>query len=384
MPFVLDDLLTEYKRAGLYRERAVLQGGVSGTQRLYAGKKLISFCSNDYLGLSQHPDVIKIFKKTVDEYGLGSGSSHFLGAYSRVHFELEEALAEFSNYPKALVFSTGYMANLSILTALAGRHDSIFGDRLNHASLVDAARLSGALFKRYKHNHVSSLAKQLNDFGGRRSFIASDGVFSMDGDLAALPDLIKTAKNHSALLLIDDAHGLGVLGEKGGGICQHFGMQPDILSAGFGKALGSFGGFAAGSKTLIEHLIQFSRPYMYTTALPPAIAKATHASLMLLQKENWRRKKLDNLIQYFKKGAEQLRLPVLASQTPIQPILLRESDRAMKLAAHLFQNGFLVNAVRPPTVPKNTSRLRISLSALHSENAIDNLLEQIERGLNAV
>lgn len=381
MSFVLEDSLIQHKQAGLYRTRAVLQG-VSGIQRLYEGKKLISFCSNDYLGLTQHPEVIKVFKQTADEYGLGSGSSHFLGAYSRIHCELEEALAEFSGYPKALVFSTGYMANLSILTALANRHDSIFGDRLNHASLVDAARLSGASFKRYKHKHIPSLVKQLTDSPGRKSFVVSDGVFSMDGDLAALPDLIEVAKNHSALLLVDDAHGLGVLGEKGAGICEHFGLKPDILSAGFGKSLGSFGGFAAGSEAIIEHLIQFSRPYMYTTALPPAIAKATHTSLLLLQKENWRRKKLCYLIEHFKCAAKQLELPVLASQTPIQPILLGEPERAMKLAAHLRQKGFLVNAVRPPTVPKNTSRLRISLSALHSENDIDGLLEQIAIGLH--
>lgn len=381
MSFILKNSLIQYEKAGLYRTRAVLQG-VSGIQRFYEEKELVSFCSNDYLGLTQHPDVIKAFKQTADEYGIGSGSSHFLGAYSRIHCELEEALAEFTNYPKALVFSTGYMANLSILSALAGRHDNIFGDRLNHASLVDAARLSYASFKRYQHNHVMSLAKQLAKFPAQKSFIVSDGVFSMDGDLAALPDLIVIAKKHSALLLIDDAHGLGVLGDKGGGICDHFSLKPDILSAGFGKSLGSFGGFAAGGETIIEHLIQFSRPYMYTTALPPAIAKATHISLLLLQKENWRREKLGYLIEHFKHRAKQLELPILASQTPIQPILLKDSDRAMKLAAHLFQKGFLVNAIRPPTVPKKTSRLRISLSALHSENDIDRLLEQIAIGFS--
>jgi 8-amino-7-oxononanoate synthase len=380
--FVLANDITRHREAGLYRTRAILQGG-SGIQRIYEGKKYVSFCSNDYLGLSQHPDVIKSFKQTADEYGLGSGSSHFLGAYNRIHYALEEALAEFSGYPKALVFSTGYMANLSILTALASRHDSIFGDRLNHASLVDAARLSGASFKRYRHSHIPSLVKQLTySPSSGKSFIVSDGVFSMDGDLAALPALIDIAKNHSALLLIDDAHGIGILGEKGRGVCEHFGLKPDILSAGFGKSLGSFGGFAVGSETIVEHLIQFSRPYMYTTALPSAIAKATHTSLLLLQKENWRRQKLRYLIEYFKQVAKQLALPVLPSQTPIQPILLGEPDQAMDLAAHLFQNGFLVNAIRPPTVPKHTSRLRISLSALHSEDDIDKLLEQIAIGLH--
>jgi 8-amino-7-oxononanoate synthase len=375
MSLALDSTLVRHKKAGLYRVRSVLQG-ISGMQRVYEGKSLISFCSNDYLGLTQHPDVIKTFKQTADEYGLGSGSSHFLGAYSRIHCELEEALAEFTLYPRALVFSTGYMANLSVLTALLTRKNSVFGDRLNHASLVDASRLCGAAFKRYRHNQVSSLKNQLAR-AQTHPFIVTEGVFSMDGDLAELPDLIEVAKNYSATVLVDDAHGLGVLGKRGGGVSEHFGLKPDILSGGFGKALGSFGGFVAGSEVIIENLIQFSRPYMYTTALPPAIAKATHTSLLLLQKENWRREKLRGLIDHFKRVAHQLALPVLPSQTPIQPLLVGDPTEAVKLATYLKQKGFLVNAIRPPTVPKKTSRLRISLSALHSESDIDQLVEQI-------
>lgn len=382
MSLNLESALIRHKKAGLFRVRSVLQG-VSGMQRIYEGKTLISFCSNDYLGLAQHPDTIKSFKQTVDEFGFGSGSSHFLGAYSRIHCELEEALAEFTGYPRAMVFSTGYMANLSILTALLTRHDSVFGDKLNHASLVDAAKLSGASFKRYPHRRVLSLEKQLARSQARQSFIATDGLFSMDGDLAELPELMAIAKNYSATLLVDDAHGLGVLGKKGGGISEYFGLKPDILSGGFGKALGSFGGFAAGSEAIIENLIQFSRTYMYTTALPPAVAKATHTNLRLLQKENWRREKLCSLIEHFKHAAKQLELPFLASQTPIQPLLIGEPEQAMKLAAYLLKNGFLVNAIRPPTVPKKTSRLRISLSALHSEQNINNLLEKIALGLKA-
>ncbi|MES2142059.1 MAG: 8-amino-7-oxononanoate synthase [Pseudomonadota bacterium] len=383
MSLSFESVLTRYKAAGLYRARSVLRH-VSGVHKVYEGKNLVSFCSNDYLGLAQHPDTIKTFKRAADEYGLGSGSSHFLGAYSHIHFELEEALAEFTGYPRALVFSTGYMANLSILTALITRHDSVFGDKLNHASLVDAAKFCGASFKRYRHSSILSLEEQLNRSQTGRPFIATDGVFSMDGDLAELPDLIKTAKKYSGILLVDDAHGLGILGKTGRGISEHFGLKPDILSGGFGKALGSFGGFAVGSEVMIENLIQFSRPYMYTTALPPAVAKATHTSLLLLQTESWRREKLCHLIDRFKQVARQLELPVLPSQTPIQPLLIGEPEQAMKLAAYLWQNGFLVNAIRPPTVPKKTSRLRISLSALHSEKDIDKLLEQIAMGLKSL
>lgn len=383
MSLSLESALTQQKKAGLYRVRSVLQD-VSGIHRVYEGKSLVSFCSNDYLGLSQHPETIKAFKNTVDKYGLGSGSSHFLGAYSHIHSELEEALAEFLGYPRALVFSTGYMANLSILTALLTRHDCVFGDKLNHASLVDAAKLCGASFKRYHHNSILSLEKQLTCSQAEQPFIATDGVFSMDGDLAELPDLIKTAKKHSGMLLVDDAHGLGILGKTGRGISEHFSLKPDILSGGFGKALGSFGGFAVGSEVMIENLIQFSRPYMYTTALPPAIVKATHASLLLLQTESWRREKLCGLINHFKYVAHQLELPVLPSHTPIQPLLIGEPEQAMQLAAYLWQNGFLVNAIRPPTVPKKMSRLRISLSVLHSEKDIDKLLEQIVMGLKSL
>jgi 8-amino-7-oxononanoate synthase len=374
--------LRRHKKKGLYRTRSVLQS-LSGTQRIYEGRRLVSFCSNDYLGLAQHPDVIKAFKQTADRYGVGSGSSHFLGAYSRVHYELEEALAEFTGYPRALVFSTGYMTNLSILTALLTRHDSVFGDKLNHASLVDAAKLCSASFRRYRHNHVLSLENQLRQSQTRHAMIVTDGVFSMDGDLAVLPDLLATARHYSAILCVDDAHGFGVLGKKGGGISEYFALKPDILSGGFGKALGCFGGFAVGSEAIIENLLQFSRPYMYTTALPPAIAKATHTSLLLSQTENWRRDKLQGLVSYFKNVAKQLELLILPSQTPIQPLVVGESEHAMQLAAHLFRQGFLVNAIRPPTVPKKTSRLRISLSALHTESEIDSLLEQVAIGLKS-
>lgn len=380
MSLIFEKSLNQHKQKGLYRQRKVLQR-LSGTQRCYNGKNFYSFSSNDYLGLAKHPAVIKSFKEAVDRYGVGSGSSHFLGAYNRFHQELELGLAEFLNFPKVLVFSTGYMANLGILGSLLPRRAGLFADKLSHASLIDGAKLSAALFKRYPHNNLISLEKHLTQSTAKHKFIITEGVFSMDGDIALLPSLTEIAQKFSSTLLVDDAHGIGVLGKNGAGISEHFNCKPDILSGGFGKAFGCFGGFVAANEVIIENLIQFARPYMYTTALPPALAKAAHTSLLLLQTESWRREKLQNLIRHFKKMAKHLDLPVLPSDTPIQPILVKNNEQTMALARYLLQNGILVNAIRPPTVPENACRLRISLSTLHSENEINRLLEQIAAGL---
>jgi len=383
MSLTFEKVLSSHKQKGLYRERKVLQSLI-GMQRRYNDKNFCCFSSNDYLGLSQHPTVIKSFKQAADDYGVGSGSSHFLGAYNRFHQELELALAEFLNFPKVLVFSTGYMANLGILGSLLQRNTAVFVDKLSHASLIDGVKLNTARFKRYPHNKLAILEKHLMQSLSRQKFIVTDGVFSMDGDMALLPSLIEIAQKFSSTLLVDDAHGIGVLGKNGIGICEFFRCKPDILSGGFGKAFGCFGGFVASNEVIIENLIQFARPYMYTTALPPALAKAAYTSLLLLQAESWRREKLWSLITYFKQRAQQLGLPILPSQTPIQPVLIKNTEQTIALSTYLLQNGFLVNAIRPPTVPENTSRLRISLSVLHSENEIDRLLEQIALGLKLI
>lgn len=383
MSLTFEQALALQKQKGLYRQRKVLQG-LGDMQRCYEGKVFCSFSSNDYLGLSQHPEVIKSFKQAAEDFGVGSGASHFLGAYNRFHQELELALAEFLNFPKALVFSTGYMANLGILGSLLQRRVAVFADKLSHASLIDGAKLNTDLFKRYPHNKLAYLEKHLTQSTSKQKFIVTDGVFSMDGDVALLPALIEIAQKFSSTLLVDDAHGIGVLGKKGVGICELFQCRPDILSGGFGKAFGCFGGFVASNEVIIENLIQFARPYMYTTALPPALAKAAYTSLLLLQAESWRREKLQSLIIYFKQMAQQLEIPILPSQTPIQPILIKNTEQTLALSAYLLQNGFLVNAIRPPTVPENTSRLRVSLSALHSEKEIDRLLEHISLGLKLI
>ncbi len=533
-----------------YRRRAVVDGP-QGTAIVIDGTRYLSFCSNDYLGLANHPRMIAALKEGADQYGAGSGASHLVTGHQRPHHELEEALAEFTQRPRALLFSTGYMANLGVVAALAGRGDTVFEDRLNHASLLDAGLLSGARLRRYAHNDVDDLARRLGakensrhppptpspprpaarlpsdllqhardlrhgatdaeqllwqclrnrrlagvkfrhqhpighyiaDFyceehslvieldGGQHSaqqaydeqrtafmhkrgltvlrywnnqvlgeteavieaiwnqlvrhrptpsppaplprageggespspvngrrdgdegvehgdepdtgttLILTDGVFSMDGDLAPLPQLADVARRHDAWLMVDDAHGLGVLGAHGRGIVEHYGLDHaavPILIGTLGKALGSFGAFVAGSEDLIEYLIQRARPYIYTTALPPAVAHATLASLRLVQEENWRREHLHALIARFRRGAAQLGVDLPPSATPIQPLLLGDSVSALAASAALRERGIYVTAIRPPTVPAGTARLRITLSAAHSVADIDRLLAALE------
>lgn len=348
------------------------------------GRKVLTFCSNDYLGLADHPDLIAAFKRGADQYGVGSGSAHLVNGHSRAHHELEEALADFTGRPRALLFSTGYMANLGAVTALMGRGDAIFEDRLNHASLLDAGLLSGARFKRYPHGDCAALAKMLGDSGQAERMVVSDGVFSMDGAIAPVTELATTAKLHDASLMIDDAHGFGVLGEHGGGVAEQYGLdmaQLPILMGTLGKAFGTAGAFIAGSEALIETLIQFARSYIYTTAQPPAIAVATLASLQIVVTENWRREKLKGLITRFRQGAQELGLDLMPSETPIQPILLGSAERALAVSESLWQQGILLTAIRPPTVPAEGSRLRVTLSARHSEADVDQLLSVLERSV---
>ncbi|KAF0190742.1 MAG: 8-amino-7-oxononanoate synthase [Gammaproteobacteria bacterium] len=278
------------------------------------------------------------------------------------------------------------MANIGAITALAGRGDTVFEDRLNHASLIDAGQLSGATLKRYQHADAASLERLLRGHPGDTRLIASDGVFSMDGDLAPLPALVRSARQHNAILMIDDAHGLGVLGATGGGICEHYGVSVDdvpLLIGTLGKAFGTFGAFVAGSENLIDLLIQKARTYIYTTALPPAVAAATRASLRLVQTESWRRERLQTLIARFQHGAAQLGLPVSASSTPIQPLIMGDAQSTLHAAEHLRENGILITAIRPPTVPADTARLRITLSAAHSDEQIDLLLEKLHDAIRA-
>lgn len=374
--------LGQLKQQSLYRSRRVT-GGPQGVHLNVDGLTVINFCSNDYLGLANHPEVVAAFKVGTECYGVGSGSAHLICGHSHAHHALEEELAEFTGRERALLFSTGYMANLGVISALLGRGDCVLEDRLNHASLLDGGLLSGARFRRYHHADIEDLEGKLSSCEAR-TLVVSDGVFSMDGDLAPLPALAELTNRHQAGLLIDDAHGVGVLGKHGGGIVEHFGLtenQVPILMGTLGKAFGTFGAFVAGSEDLIEMLIQQARTYVFTTALPAAVAEATRASLRLLRFESWRRDKLRHLIARFRTGAEQQGLKLMASDTAIQPVLIGDSHRATAVGRRLLEQGFWVGAIRPPTVPEGTARLRITFSANHEEQQVDALLDALANAL---
>jgi len=370
--------LARRRAAQLYRRREILDGP-QGVELRVGGETLLSFCSNDYLGLANHPAVVAAFQAGAARYGVGAGASHLLGGHSAAHHALEEELAAFVGSARALLFSTGYMANLGVVTALTDRRATLFEDKLNHASLIDAARLSQATVKRFPHADSVRLEALLTQVDAGR-LIVSDGVFSMDGDIAPLPALIALANKYDATLLIDDAHGLGVLGEGGRGTFEHYGIAPRapaILMGTLGKAFGSFGAFVAGSEDLIEFLIQQARTYIYTTALPPAVAEAARASLHLIQAEPWRRQHLQTLVDRFRAGAADIGLRLAPSITPIQPVILGESEQALAASRWLRAHGILIPAIRPPTVPAHGARLRITFSAAHTVGHVDRLLEAL-------
>ncbi|CAE6944694.1 8-amino-7-oxononanoate synthase [Pseudomonas marincola] len=378
MPFDLATRLAERRAAHLYRQRPLLESP-QGPVVQVDGRELLAFCSNDYLGLANHPQVIEAWRAGAARWGVGGGASHLVIGHSTPHHELEEALADFTGRPRALLFSTGYMANLGAVTALVGQGDTVLEDRLNHASLLDAGLLSNARFSRYLHNDAASLASRLEKATGN-TLVVTDGVFSMDGDTADLPALCAEAKKRDAWVMVDDAHGFGPVGATGGGIAEHFGLGVDavqVLVGTLGKAFGTAGAFVAGSQELIETLVQFARPYIYTTSQPPALACATLKSLELLRREHWRREHLDALIQRFRAGVGNIGLELMQSTTPIQPIVIGDSDRAMRFSQLLRDRGILVTAIRPPTVPAGSARLRVTLSAAHSVEQLDVLLEAL-------
>ncbi|MDA8936492.1 8-amino-7-oxononanoate synthase [Porticoccaceae bacterium] len=380
MDAILQAKLDQRRQQFLYRHRTHVASGCDAVLQV-DGKSLINFCSNDYLGLAGHPDIAAALKAGVDQYGTGSGASHLISGHSTAHQHLEEQLAAFTGRPRALLFSTGYMANLGVINALVNRHDLVLEDQLNHASLLDGGHLSRADYKRYKHNNMQQLDYLLEQSTASRKLIVTDGVFSMDGDLAPLQEMSTVAVQHSGWLMVDDAHGMGVLGATGAGIVEQQGLtveQVPILMGTLGKSFGTFGAFVAGSEALIETLIQFARTYIYTTALPPAIAAASSASLQLVRREHWRREHLQQLIQRFRDGAQQLGLQLMDSQTPIQPLLINNDQLVMEVNQQLRSRGFMVGAIRPPTVPAGSGRLRITLSASHSNQQIDQLLDALQ------
>ena len=352
-----------------------------GTTVTVDGRQLLSFCSNDYLGLANDARVRAAFQQAVEQYGVGSGASHLITGHMRPHHALEEELAAWVGAERALLFSTGYMANLGVVSALTGRGDHLFEDKLNHASLIDAARLSGAEVHRYRHGDMARLAQELQTAGGEK-MILTDGVFSMDGDEARVAELAKLAQEHGAWLLVDDAHGLGVHGPHGAGTLARAGLKPAapvILMGTLGKALGTFGAFVAGNAEVIELLIQRARTYIYTTALPPAVAAATRASVQIAHADEGRRETLRRHIATLRAGAARLGLNMPESATPIQPVILGHDRVALAASAALREQGILVPAIRPPTVPEGQSRLRVSLSAAHTDADLERLLAALAK-----
>lgn len=374
----LAPLLEALRTQDLYRTRRIFEGPQQVRQRV-GRRELLSFCSNDYLGLAADPRLSAALEEGARRYGVGSGAAHLIVGHRRAHHELEEALAAFVGRPRALLFASGYLANLGAITALTAAGESIVADRLVHASLIDGARLSGARLRRYPHADAAALHRLLATQAAV-ALVLTDGVFSMDGDLAPLPAVAAAAHRAGARLLVDDAHGLGTIGPDGRGTVAHFGLGMDavpILIGTLGKAFGTFGAFVAGEEALIETLIQRARSYIYTTAPPPALAHATLTALKLVQAEPWRRTELHARIAQFRTGAAQLGLPLGHSTTPIQPLLIGSAARALDWSRRLEAHGILITAIRPPTVPPGTARLRIAFSAAHTADDVTRLLDAL-------
>src|SRR5262245_26717728 len=370
----LSPRLDELARAGLARRRRTVEGA-DGPHVIVDARRYLAFCSNDYLDLARHPALVEAARRGAERYGIGAGASALISGHTRAHEELELALARFVRMPRALHFAAGYMANLGILAALAGRGDTVFSDQLNHACLVDGARLSRAEVRVYPHLDLGALERMLADCASPGKLVASDAVFSMDGDIAPLPELLALCERHDAWLVVDDAHGFGVLGEGGRGALAHFGIaSPRIAYMGtLGKAAGVHGAFVAGEDALIEWLVQRARTYVFTTASPPLLAAALMASLELIEQEEARRGHLRALIGRLRQRLEDLPWRLSASDTPIQPLIVGDNRAALELAEGLRTRGIWVPAIRPPTVPAGSARLRIALSAAHSVEHVDEL-----------
>jgi 8-amino-7-oxononanoate synthase len=377
--------LARLRAADLYRVRRVIDGR-HGAQLQVDGRRCWNFCSNDYLGLAGDPRVAEAASAALARCGTGSGAATLISGYNREHRALEEELAAFTRRPRALLFSSGWAANLGVLRALLDKSGTLIADELNHASLIDGGRLAGARYRRVAHADLADYGRALEDSAGAPALVATDSVFSMDGDLAPLEGLAALCRRHDAALMVDDAHGFGVLGEGGRGAlftspaALDTGAVP-VYMATLGKSLGVAGAFVAGSETLIEYLVQRARTWVFSTAPPPALAAAAREALRIVQREPGRRAHLQAMVQRFRAGARQLGISPGASQTPIQPIVLGEERRVLAVSAALLERGYWVAAIRPPTVPPGTARLRVTLSAAHGADQVDGLLEALSASL---
>jgi 8-amino-7-oxononanoate synthase len=380
-PAVLRGRLAQLAAQHLQRRRRTVIEAGDGAAVLVDGQRLINFCSNDYLGLNAHPALAEALARSAAAWVAGSGASHLVSGHGLEHERLEEELAQFTGRQRALLFSTGYMANLAAITCLAARDSRVLMDRLCHASLIDAARLSGARLKRFAHGDAAAAADALQgECASGGTLLVTDGVFSMDGDLAPLPQLVKAAADATATLIVDDAHGLGVMGASGRGCVEHFNLDSaavPILVGTLGKAFGCFGAFIAADADYIEWFAQTARSYIYTTALPPPVAAAAREALAVAATESWRRERVLELTARLRRGCAQAGVSLLPSPSPIQPVVLGDSARALAVSEQLFAAGFWVTAIRPPTVPKGSARLRLTLSAAHSEQQVDALIEAL-------
>ena len=374
----LERALELLDRNALRRARRRLDSA-QGPTVVLDGRRVNNFSSNDYLGLAAHPALKAAAKTAIDSWGVGSGASHLVSGHMAPHEQAEHDFARFTGLPEALLFSSGYAANLGLLTALADREAEIFADKLNHACLNDGALLSRAAFTRYPHLDLAALEAQLARSTAKTRVIATDTVFSMDGDLAPVPELLALADSYDAWLVLDDAHGIGVLGERGRGALEHFALQSPRIAymATLGKALGGHGAFVAGAPALIDWLVQKSRTYVFTTALPPAIAAAASAAMELLEREPGHVPRLRGNIARFREACAANGVALMQSMTAIQPVIVGEPGPALSASRALLEQGFFVPAIRPPTVPAGTSRLRISLCASHALEQLDALADAL-------
>ncbi len=364
--------------SGLLRELKTVESA-QGVIVNRGGRQLINFSSNDYLGLANSDELKAAAQEAVAKWGVGAAASHLVCGHQSPHESLESEIATFVDAEKAIVFTSGYMANLAVPSAFLSRHDLLLQDKLNHASLIDAGLLCRASAKRYRHLDVDHAAELIKQADEPYLMLATDGVFSMNGNVADVQGLAKLCDHENRLLLVDDAHGFGVLGENGAGTLEQAGLKPSgqtLMIGTLSKAVGSFGAFVAGDSIWIDHLIQHARPYIYTTALPPAIVEATRASLCMIREPS-RREKLHENVALFRNVATENGVELLDSQTPIQSVVFGSPTDAVHASERLERQGFLVVAIRPPTVPEGTSRLRITLSAAHETSQIERLVDAL-------
>lgn len=374
--------LKKIKKSGLYRELNIVEGA-QGPHVKIKGRKYISFCSNNYLGLANHPEIAKAVEDAVKKYGWGAGASRLISGNMKLHETLEDEISKFKRKESTIVFPTGYMANIGTICTLVSSGDLVICDRLNHASIIDGCRLSGATFRVYPHRDTVKLENILKKSSKYpRKLIVTDTVFSMDGDLAPLPDIVRIARKYKTMVMVDEAHGTGVFGKKGRGVIEHFNLNEkvNIVMGTLSKAIGSLGGFVSGDKNLIDYLRNKARTFMYTTALPPAVCAASIAGIRLIQKDHSLRESLWRNVHYVKEGLKLLSLNVISSESPIIPVMIGDAKKAVDVSRFLFERGVLIPAIRPPTVPDKSSRLRITVMATHTRADLDKLLDVLKSG----